>query len=110
MASPHNAERITKSEGVKIIKMQFDEGDLEKARLARLVEIREECEKRHPVDYVFLIDIMHIIKINVNTITTRAKKLGISTYLKNRGGVSNKKALCVSAADAERIIRDYYEN
>lgn len=110
MAAGDHADRTAKSAGVKIVKMNFSEDDLHRARLQRLAEIRDECEKKGPSDAVFLSEISELINLNINTIVNRAKKLGITLYLKNRGGANNRKSICLSAADAEKIIRSHYEN
>lgn len=109
MEGGDHAGRTAKSAGVKIVKMNFSDDDLHQARLQRLAEIKSECEKQTPSDVVFLSELSGLLNLNVNTISTRSKKLGITLYLKNRGGQNNKKSLCISADDAEKLIRSHYE-
>jgi hypothetical protein len=110
MATAHNEDRVTESASVKVVKMPFSEEDLRAARLARLEEIKAECEKSIPVNTVFLYDIANIIGLATTAkIKGRANKLKIKTYTRHTGDSFNKLAQCVSEEDAERIIKSYYE-
>jgi hypothetical protein len=90
--------------------MNFSDEDLRAARLTRLAEIKAECEKEYPKDFVFLKDIEGLIGMDTNAIKIRAVRMGIKIFIRNRTESKNKQALCVSSADAEKIIRAYYEN
>ena len=111
MGGSHHAERITKSEGVKVVKMNFSEDDLYKSRISRLTEIKKQIEKTIPENTVFLSDLVDLAGVSETTkISGRARKLNIEIYSKRRGGQHNKPGLCVTESDAEKILRSFYEN
>ena len=111
MGGTHSPGGTAKSASVKVVKMNFSEDDLRSAQLARLAEIRAECERNIPDNLVHLCDLAQMLGLSeTNKVTRRAKKLKIKTYLTRRGDSNNKHALCVTEADAEKIIRSYYEN
>lgn len=111
MASARNEERITKSEGVKIVKMKLSEDDIRNAAVDRLREIQRELESALPASIVFLTDMADMMGFaNTTPIQRRAKNMKISIYTKRQSGSKNKASLCVSEEDAEKIMRSLYEN
>lgn len=107
MASSHNAERISKSEGVKVVKMNFTEEDLRAAKIARLEEIKAECLKANG-SVVYLTEISQIVMMQTDSIKNKAKKLGIKIFSRNNPSSKNKPSLCISEEDAEKLMRSIY--
>lgn len=111
MAAAHHADRAAKSEGVKIVKMNFSEKDLYAARIERLAEIKADLDKTLPANLVHLVDVASMLGLSeTNKVTRRARKLKIKLYTARRENhPSHKMALCVTEEDAALLIRSYYE-
>jgi hypothetical protein len=88
--------------------MKFSDADLKAAQLARLEEIKAECERDLPTDLVFLMDVAATIGIStVDKLRVAAKRLGIRVYKKHRPE-THKPATCVTEDGAAAIIRNHY--
>ena len=108
MGQENIRNRTIESRGAEVVKMQFSESDLRAAKIARLSEIKAECEQEHK-SIVFLTDIAAVAGRQTDTIKNRAEKLGIKLIKRNNPDSCNKIAWCMNDADAERIIRSLYQ-
>ena len=108
MGQENIRNRVVKSRGAEVVKMQFSESDLRAAKIARLEEIKNECTRANE-SIVFLTEISRVIGMQTDTIKLRAQKLKIKVLRRNNPASDNKMSLCVSDDDAEQLIRDFYK-
>lgn len=107
MASSHNACRVTKNAGVKIVKMDFSGDDLRAARMAHLAEIKKQYEIRI-ADTTPIKDIADTIGCSVDVIRRLAVRNNIPVFRTSRPECDNRQLLAISSSDADRIIELFY--
>lgn len=107
MASTHNAERITKSDGAKIVKLDISENDLVAARKQHLANLKKQHEKSM-ADTVPLKDISDTLGTSSHVIKKLADKYKLPVYKMPRYEYDNRVMLSVNSIDAEKLIQYYY--
>lgn len=108
MATTHHAGGTAQNAGVKTVTMPFSEDDLREARIKRLAEIRDECERVRG-KLVPLKEVAELVKSTTEMLNKICKSHGIKTTFCNRPEYGNRKYTCVSEPDAERVIKLMYE-